>query len=393
MALDNPDIQRQREVILRVLIKSITQEQGVTVRELEKDTQSDDEVLYTRRHTQRILRDVYDEAFFEVDKIKNKTLQPYSSVFSPHYMPDLEYIDLFNKLTQSHKKVRENPAVFENMLQVVNIRTLFPEYFEDLLEFRRMALDTLKDVEYENEMGRLLYSELAEVTESLQIFFNHYQSILSVGWFRSRRENIQNQLLEDQFPWKYTADDARKVRVLLLRLTKSQKHSFSIMFYGALTLVKKGLIESALIVYKECLNFEIDPREIGIVHENIATLYRMKGNSKLMIGEMKLALDYFIESGEQYRIGVALKNLGEAEWMYGQKDAANRYFKQAEEIGETLDGLKKFGIYWNLASSASRINNKQMEIDYLSKSLKSCPDEFPERILQIDRRLDELTRY
>jgi len=120
--------------------------------------------------------------------------------------------------------------------------------------------------------------------------------------------------------------------------------------------------------------------------------HRRAGRSKLMIGEMKEALGWYVESGDQYRVSVALKNLGEADWMYGMRETAMKYFKESEELGGTLDQKGKFGVLWNLASSARRIGDVKLEIDYLSKCIVECPDGWADRVVMIDRRLGELTR-
>ena len=111
-----------------------------------------------------------------------------------------------------------------------------------------------------------------------------------------------------------------------------------------------------------------------------------------MIQEMKQAVDWYRKSGDNYRISVGLKNLAEAEWMYGYHDTAKKYYKESEEHANLLDRKDKANAYGNLAVSAMRIGNKKMEIDYLTKYIATCPDDWTEQILKADKRLGELIR-
>ena len=110
-----------------------------------------------------------------------------------------------------------------------------------------------------------------------------------------------------------------------------------------------------------------------------------------MIREMKKAIEWFTESEDLYRLAVGYKNLAEAEWMYGLKDTALRYYKKSEKIGETLTQEDKANVYVNLAVSAMRIKNTEMEKKYLLKYITNCPEEWTNRIIKADQRLSEIT--
>lgn len=98
----------------------------------------------------------------------------------------------------------------------------------------------------------------------------------------------------------------------------------------------------------------------------------------------------FRKSGDNYRISVGLKNLGEAEWKLGYKDAARRYYDESELYANSLDREGKANALCNLAVSAQRINNRKMEVEYLSKYIQACPEDWTERIMNADKRLGEI---
>lgn len=85
--------------------------------------------------------------------------------------------------------------------------------------------------------------------------------------------------------------------------------------------------------------------------------------------------------------------MGEAEWMTGYKDAAQRFFSEAEMlVGELSDPSQRFGALWNLACAFRRIGEFKYEIDYLRRCLEILPESETEKILEVDRRLGELNR-
>ena len=105
---------------------------------------------------------------------------------------------------------------------------------------------------------------------------------------------------------------------------------------------------------------------------------------------MKKAVEYFRKANDIYRLCVSLKNLGEAVWMLGFKEAGLRYFAETESMIDQLKQLERAKVLGNLAYSARRLGEKNMEIEYLIKQLKEIPEEYTEEIVRVDRRLSEL---
>ena len=215
---------------------------------------------------------------------------------------------------------------------------------------------------------------------------------MAVGWWRSRQDKTKRKLIDDGFPWKYTQEDAARARTLLLELTNSEEHAYYIMKDCACAFIDHKLPEDALLLFQEALNFVAIPAlEKGILHENLATYLRNGSNPKLIVQEMKKALKWYGKADDLYRVCVALKNLGEAEWILSFKKTATQYFDKSEELCNKLDQSKKADVFWNLACAARRIGETRMEINYLTKCLLECSEEQSELILEVDKRLSKIT--
>ena len=390
-ALSNRAISKQKSVVQRAILKSIISPKGFTIKELEKGSQTDE--LYTRRHTQRLIHEVLSDAFIDLDnQHKDERLKFYSTVFSPH--PEIqEPIEIPQEFFNDFENIPMTPRIIKLIEIHSRIRIVTPEYLTELLDFRDKALDILKEIGYSTEMGKTLYQELKTVSEIQHIFHNHLQSIMAVIWWRSRREKTKKKLLQERFPWKYTKKDAAQASELLYKITKSREHTFNVLIDSGVAMIEANLHDSAEIIFKEAVkNEEGSPVFLGITHENLGVYHRRNNRPKLMIQEMKKAVEHYKKSDNKYRLSVGLKNLAEAQWMYGYLETAQRYYEEAAEIANQLDREDKANLFGNLAVSAMRIGNKQMEIKYLTKYIVSCPDEWTERILIANQRLSEITR-
>ncbi|CDI05314.1 hypothetical protein [Candidatus Nitrosotenuis uzonensis] len=86
------------------------------------------------------------------------------------------------------------------------------------------------------------------------------------------------------------------------------------------------------------------------------------------------------------------KNIGEAECMLGFKEAGQRYFTKAEENSMNLtDQATRANVLINLATACMKMKEYKMERNYLMKALQTTPE--TEKILEINKRLSELSRY
>lgn len=386
----NTKLARQRSTVLKACIISIIDPKGVTVSDLESRSQSDES--YTRRHTQRIIREAYSGAFFEIEKRhKDERFSPYSSVFSPYELPKLTYQELVEFFKDQTKKFSSIKDMVSWILRNGMIRIVTPEHLEDLLSFKNEALAVMRDLHYDSELGKLLFSELKGFTDILLVFHAHFQSIMAVKWWRSRRKQTKRKLIDDGFPLKYSNNEAVAARSILLELTESQEHTAYILHEAALAFNEHPMPDATISLFRQCLETETyTDLQKGTLHENIAVILRETSRPKLMVQEMKKSVEYLRKGDNTYRLCVSLKNLGEAEWMLGFKETGSRYFAEAESLIDQLDQLERAKVLGNLACSAMRLGEKNMEIEYLMKQLVEIPEEYTLEFLKVDRRLGEL---
>ena len=109
-----------------------------------------------------------------------------------------------------------------------------------------------------------------------------------------------------------------------------------------------------------------------------------------MVREMKKALEHYLQTNNKYRVCVALKNLGEAEWNLGFKEAGLRYFSEAESLCDSIDLPEVAWVYWNLAYASRRIGEKKMECDYLLRCMANSTEEQTKLVLECEKRMSQL---
>jgi len=404
------DSQRQRRTLVKASLLSILHEAGVSPSELVekpatagKGSGAEDgrQPYYSRKRVQGLLRDVYRETFSESPQVQrgrkrvDSRLSNYSTVFSPHGEAELdnrEKVAEFQALDRL--ATYSNPELKGRIGLNSAISDVTPEHVKDMLAFRKLCSETMIEIGDFSELGKLLAREVAEMTDIFEVFHAHVLSILSIEWFRSRREPERHNLIEEGFPLKYTEEDAAEASALLQELTKGDVDwVVSILQSAALAFMQYQMFPYSRIVFGQCLKLrDADPSWKGVLHENFAITYRMESKPKLMVQEMKTALSFYKEAGETYRACVALKNLGEAEWMLGYPDLAREFFGEAESLAAKLDIPARAAVIGNLAKASRRLGQGRMEIEYLKKFLEAAPEEWSADILQASARLGELTR-
>lgn len=364
------------------------------------ETKSKEDGLYTRRHIQDIVRRIFSETFFETDKkdmepeVAN-TVSPYSTVFSPHIEPKLDNPAIVRKFrAMDRAAMNNNPGIREGIILSAQMQEVFPEYLESLLSFTKLCNQILVGAADYSQTGKILTQELGEFTESLQIFHNHMLSIISIEWYRSRQQETRKELFKRTHALEYTSQDASLAAAQLMELTNEEQWSADTLAVAGMAFIQYGRSDISAILFTECLKFnELTPYFKGAMHENLATIFRDSSppKSKLMVVEMKKAVQLYRESGDLYRVCVALKNLGEAEWRLGYKLLGLQYFEEAYELRSKLAQPDSAAVLLNLAVSARRVEDRKLETRYLVDSLKECPDDWTERILAINQRLSELS--
>jgi len=407
--LSDPVLKRQRPVLIQACLTALLRPEGVLTDELAStgnsrkgsnhDSDDSEKIPYTRRHIQRIFHEHFPETFFKADLKtadgnEDERLAPYSSVFSSSELPRTSTTSLAqNYMAFDAKKVMSDSDAMRRIRLQADLKYIYPEYLEDLRQFKDACSKTLRRIDGDEERREFLISEFSSLTPSLLVFHAHFNSILSLEWFRTRRSQVRERALKGIYPLKYSVADGDSARELLVDLTQSDESAKFALESGAMAFLNFGLAHFALLLFKECVKLHLPQLSLGSSHENIAIQLRDMGKHKLMIRSMKDALRCLKEAGDPYRISVAFKNLGEAEWGLGFTKRASDYFDEAESIGDKFPQItQRFRVYWNLAAANRRLGRKEAELRYLKKCLSNFPDEYGDRILELENRFDELTR-
>ena len=391
--MENADSQRQLRAVTKAGLITIIKEEGVSVRELE--TKGKDDGQYTRKSVQNIFHDRYANTFFE-SRVKPKgegNVVPKSSVFSLDSDPPLDNPIRVKKLQLADRIATATNARAQDWIRFnAAVEVVFPEKIRFLVVFRKLCRELLQEIGDRSRRCKVLVEELAKPEEIFQIFANHMLSIISIGWFNGRQEKSKRALIHDGFPFRYTAEDAKEARLLLGELLESDELAAENFMSAGLAFARDGVNDIAEILHRECLGLrDLDPWYQGVLHENLAVIHRNNSNFKLMVTEMKQAVRFYRQQPDRYRLAVALKNLGEAEWGLGFEVVGLRFFDEAEKVGGSLDARNFAGVLINLASAARRLGQPRLEKKYLAKCLTVCPEDETDKILGIDRRLPELS--
>lgn len=424
--MNNRRLMRHRKVLVNAFMISMINPEGFRIKDIKERIEEKTSTLkegepsnaYTRRTEQQILNERWQDAFFKPEKSSNDSamddrFKPSSSVFatakppstSHFYLTDEQYEVLFNYplsneymmewLTYSATMQTIMPEVLtdQRLLREESLKAITYELQKIAQELRKVRKEYRKEKLREREkLAKLFQTEVDNFSPIFLEFYFHFASLLAWEWFRSRRPENLKSLLARGFPLRLTATDIAKARKLLLSQTHSEDHADSIL---RTALREYAFAEKSLVRFRQCLEASGLPEvDRGIVLENIATLHRDNKNYKLMRLFLKNALQHYEKSGKSYRVCVALKNIGEAEWYMGFKNKALKSFAQSENRSVALNGsIQHFKVLGNLAAASKRIGDSKLERKYLMKCLAACSQEDTETILQIEDRLEQLDKY
>jgi tetratricopeptide (TPR) repeat protein len=253
----------------------------------------------------------------------------------------------------------------------------------------------LLEIADHSKIAKVLGEELSEPTEIFQVLANHMLSVASIAWFDGRQLKTQKDLIHDGFPFKYNLEDAERACSLFSELIGTADAAAWAVLNPELdqALKKYERQDIQVLLFEGCLQLpNISPEPRGILHENMAVVHRENHNPKLMVAEMKRAITAYRLMPNKYRLAVALKNLGEAEWMLGYPELALEYFAQAEKLTEGMTEADRANVYANLAAAAMRLKQDRLEAKYITKFLESAPDDWSGKILNASERLGVLSR-
>lgn len=406
----NPMINRQRSVILRGCLISIIREEGATIAELISGSESprgafgDDvrpgDQQYVRRSVQRFVHERFDETVFQQcddfpgpTKPDDERFARVSSVFASVPLPQTPTTELA-KLSEvaDFLNTVSNPDVMKRLALDSIIRMVTPEYLTGLLRFKEECTSIMAATGEGGDRAGVLARELSHFSFILGEFYAHFQSILGVYWYRGRRPERKHDLMEKGFPLAYSASDARKARVLSVELTGSAEHSSFIIELGADALFEYNLHASHDYLVRECTGLQgLGPVARGILWENAGIRYRRAGDYRSMGRHLHKALAAYRESEDGYRTCVALKNLGESEWMLGNKAGALKLFGKAESESVHLPGVQRFDVYGNLGTACLRLDESALSLGFFRKALDFADFVEPEKVLRVDQIIGQLS--
>jgi tetratricopeptide (TPR) repeat protein len=408
--LEDKKLMRQRRTFIKASLISIFNQKGFRIRDVTEKPQQpleskEIEAPYSRRHTQRFFGSEWTDAFF---KQIDDRFTPFSSVFDSSALPSTETSEIARRLTiLSNLDTISKPHLLAWSASNLMLEFVMPVILEDMRSFRKECMSVMAEEKKRlpKAYSRFLASDLSYFSPLFETFYKHVSSIFAWKWLEQQTPQYRQRMLDEGFPLDYSEADAAKAKEILLSLT-SVRDARSFLFMGAAEFVKRAraraseglkdatsMARAAVALYNEYLGLgDLSSLDQAIVFENVAVAYRGAGNHKLMVINMKKALELYEKSGDTYRICVALKNLGEGEYYLGFKERAAKYFEESEKLSTKLDSVKMSDVLWNLASAFRRVGDPKTERSYLEKSLAILPISEVERSVQVENRLLELTK-
>lgn len=328
---------------------------------------------YDRRSIQDIIGKTHRADFFEAGNSGDDSrVKLKKSVFSPVALPKNQETKEVKEYLEALRDNRPtNYNAYMQMLHSVLCISISPSYLQDMLEFRNECIAAFIALGINNDVSKFLRSELEGFTDSLRHFYWNLSSIQAVAWLRSRGQSRKRQLIDEGYPFTYSKVKAEQVVRLMLELNDSKDHVRDILLGTANDFsVKFGMFWEAILLYEQLLKFNVSKLESGLTWQEIGVCYRELKQYPQMVQSLKQALAHFKDARDLYYTCVCMKNLGEAEWMAGDKAAALSSYRDAELNAEKLTMWERMAIIFNLAISSLRTGDKENELRYLKTWLK-----------------------
>lgn len=389
-------VTKHRMVLVKAAILSLANgdftlsdlDRGTNRRDLNSDARND----YTDRQMQRLTRERYRHVFFEPNprqKSSDNRVKQISSVFSESNPSSTLIRDLMQAYPNTgYKTMRVGSG--KQMQQVAlnsALRLAFPQYLEDVTRFRDECRTVLESLGVRNDRIDFLREQLVENAGLLDVFCSHLTSILDLVWFRTKSKNEREHLLKPCPDVRYDCGDAKKARDMLVDMYGPDAASHILDISGS-AFLQYGRLHAAICVFGECANMAENDMNLGVAWQNIAVAHRIGQNFKLALGAMKKALNSFKAAGDAYRICNALQLIGESQWRLGFRTAALKSFEGVEGYGMGMEKDKRWIIQFILGMSFGRLGERLLSQKHLVKTLEMIPEEETERILQINRMID-----
>ena len=400
-------LRKHRNTLLRSALISIAAKDSPTVKELADESvgeptsarQDSSLPAYTRRTLQRLRKEEYPEFFFDQGPPRQDgRLERVSTIFGPSRHPrNVITDDAAAYLAADRAKVLSDPKVGEQVLNLVAIRDVQPEYLEAFREFTgdcdRVIRQLLGRPTITKGTLTLLHEEFHSHPETAQVLFNHILSILAVKWFRGRPDAEKAGLLEREFQLCYAKRDALRAYALIAETSGPKFASMFLTNVASFAMYVLGLPEDGMHVHEAILELNPDGTKAqAAAWDNIGICWRELGEPAKAIEAMEKAIPLHRRSGSAYNELIAERNVGEALVRMGRTEEGLARFRRVQtQIAELKDGDKRFGIWFNLATGASRCGFVDLEYEFLMNALEENPETglmlvVQDRLLQLNLR-------
>ena len=178
---------------------------------------SDPDSGYTDRHKQRLIHEIYRNAFFETGSGPkgdgDGRVKHTSSVFSGNRPPSTPTSDFTLGYLEAERDASYDMA--DRLFLISNIYYAFPQFLEDLLGLRDECRVVFESLGESNERIDFLREQLTAVTPLLLVFYLSLTTILDLEWFNFRSKDVRRRFLESDFKIRYDRNDAKRAREML----------------------------------------------------------------------------------------------------------------------------------------------------------------------------------
>lgn len=384
----NKPVAKHRPLLVRAAILSLA-DGGFTLSDLghgnnDRGPDGDHRNQYTDRQKQRLLRERYKNVFFEPDS-KARGTKVISSVFSendPPKSPASEQARAYLDVVRRYAQMRYRGEVRRQMALRSTLRSAFPRFLEEVVEFRNECRMVFESIGRRNDRIDFLREQLVDDPRLLDMFYSHTTSILDLVWFRTLPDNEQYKYLKPAPPTKYTSQDAEKARRILVNI-HGRGLTRHILDMSGIAFMQIGRPSAAVCAFSECLGVSKTDMERGSALQNTASAHRTNRNFKLALTCMKNALRHFESAGDTHRMCNAYQLIGESQWFLGFSAAALNSFDEVERLGSEMPEDERWRSQYLLGMSFGRLGKMRRSRIHFTRALGLIPEEETEWIIRI----------
>lgn len=384
--IQSKPVTKHRKILIEAAIRSVANG-SFELSELGTNQGDNAGHIYTERQMRRI-RKRYQNALFEPDANRKRSddrEKHLSTVFSDASLPSSSDGDAAHTyLSAAHKVIwsMQSDDMRRRLALISILRLAFPQFLEDMLEFRDECKSVFERLGKRNDRIDYLREQLVDDVGLLDLLYSHFTSILDVVWFRTLHEEKQELLLKPASKVEYRKNDAKRACRMLSDLY-GQDLAYRMLINCGVAFQQFGMLRAASYVFAECANLTNNNMSIGTAWQNVATIHRIDQKYKLALGAMKKALPLFEATGDTYRICNALQLIGEFQWHLGHRDAAWKSFREVEGRGSEMDKDQQWKIPYNLGMTFGCLYEMRLRRKYLTRALQMILETDTSTILHV----------